>query len=90
MPLLPVRQIRREGRRRAHRDTPAACDQCSDVHLLHLRRALHDELEARRDLAAHEGLDGLLGPGSVADRDPQQRAARGVERRLLVCNGLCE
>src|SRR5438128_9931366 len=59
-----------------------------DVHLFHLRRALHDELEARRDLAAHEGLDRLLGPGSVADRDPQQRAARGIERRLLERRGV--
>src|SRR5438874_9350202 len=58
------------------------------VHLFHLRRALHDELEARRDLAAHEGLDGLLGPGGVADRDSQQRAARGVERRLLERRGV--
>src|SRR5439155_12404727 len=62
--------------------------QTLDVHLVHLRRALHDELEARRDLAAHEGLDRLLGPGGIADRDLEQRAARGVERRLLERRGV--
>src|SRR5207247_3345490 len=63
-------------------------DRLLDVHLFHLRRALHDELEARRDLAAHEGLDRLLGPGGVADRDLEERAARRVERRLLERRGV--
>src|SRR5438093_6594767 len=73
-------------RRRSTADGPA--DLALHVHLFHLRRAVHDELEARRDLAAHEGLDRLLGPGGVADRDLEERAARGVERRLLERRGV--
>src|SRR5262249_9045464 len=55
----------------------------SNVDLVDLRGALHDELEARSDIAAHECLDGALGGGGVTDGGAEQRAAGRVQRRLL-------
>src|SRR5262249_58798495 len=49
-----------------------------DVDLVDLRRAFHDELEARGDVPAHERLDGPLGRGGVTDGDAEQRTARPV------------
>ena len=37
----------------------------SEVHFFHLRCALHDEREARRDVATHERLDRLIREGIV-------------------------
>src|SRR5262245_35151079 len=64
---------------------PGWCDDRAPLHvdLVELRRPLHDELEARRDVAAHQGLDRLLGLAGVVDRDPQQRPRLRIERRLL-------
>src|SRR5438094_9183142 len=60
----------------------------SDIHFLHLRRALHDEREARRDVATHERLDRLIRARFVGDRNPQEGTPRGVERRLLERPGV--
>src|SRR5207245_6095628 len=60
----------------------------SNVDLVHLRRALHDEREAWRDVAAHERLDRLIRARLVGDRHAQERAPRRVERRLLEGPGV--
>src|SRR4029450_1757618 len=49
----------------------------SDVDLVQPRRALHDELETRRNIASHQRLNGLLGRRRVGDTHAEQRGPGG-------------
>src|SRR5262245_36157047 len=50
------------------------------VDFVDLRGPLHDELEARGDVAPHERLDRPFGGIGVADGDPEERTTGRIER----------
>src|SRR5262249_28872998 len=86
-------KIRADNLRRSRKPFPGASSRSrrnpSDIELLHFRRALHDELEARAHVLAEQIVDRLLGLQRLVlgDRHLQGDALLRVERGALQLVG---